>query len=82
MREHFILALPIALAGTTVYGSTIVACCVCAAEVWLAPTSRAILAQRPDRRVICVECAKTRPGIILPPTPAQNAEIAAHRARN
>ncbi len=82
MIKHFVLAMPTALARTTVYGSTITACCLCAAEVWLAPTSRAILTQQPDRRVICIECAKTRPGIILQPTPAQNAEIAAHRARN
>ena len=80
--EHFLIALPTALAGTTIHGSTRGACCVCAVEVWVAPSSLAILAAQPERRLICIECVRGHPGIVLPTTVAQRAEIAAHRGRN
>ena len=82
MTEHFLLTLPVARAGTILHGSTRGTCCICAQAVWIAPSSRAILTAQPERRVICLKCAKARPGVILPPTPAQRAEIAADRGRN
>ena len=77
-----------ATASTVVHGSTQEACSVCAAAVWVSPTSRGIRAREPsETRLMCAQCmidglAHGASVVMAPPTPAQRAEILAHFARN
>lgn len=72
--------------GPGAFGSRRSRCSACGSYVWVAPSSRRLIAER-GLTIVCIQCAAERaqtnpPEEIKPPTAEQIAELIAWQRRN